>query len=1333
MKRGVLLFWLILMPSVICFSQTRLIWWDLLNTYSHDVNNTLWDKDGTHSNQVGQLTNMFSGNYAPGSANSNEVNLFTGTNCVSIPLWTGLAKGIAIPVTLSYNATGIKVNQMASSVGLGWNLNAGGCIRRIVHGLPDDYYNNDEVGWIQWNMHPSGNTVTVGNEISHYEGTTTYLNHILGNDTPALTHDTESDEYIIDCPYVQGSFVFSNKSTVTIPGIPIPIIRNCTQSNLRIVCQQDINTSEIQSFSVVDETGNRFHFDKMEKYRSYQYSAFINGASNQTTSFFNAVYAFKGEFDREYTTAWFLTKVYTYLGDSILFDYDQEKYIADPSYVDFIRDETQPSLQPPYKRYTSQFLNDSYFLTHPEVADHVVTWRIKTITSPTFRMDFLAWNNRQDLYNYPPENSAPCKRIDKLRIFNRYNSGVNDTVLLRQFDFIYHNESTVTSSNTFPNGDLFPGVNQRLFLDSLVESTNYKTFPPYRFTYIHQSTQSLPIRFSYATDIWGYYNGATGNTTSVPNIYIYPNYSYNDRFWCYSINDENSPTPVILSGANRMPDTTLMKLGTLEKIYYPSGGISSFTYEPHQFNFKGHTIIGGGLRIKSKQVFDGNTKISEESYGYEQGEALGFPVYGYFDPTYTYNEHPSLYWLHSYVRTGINIGNSDGNVGYGKVTVYNPGMGSTEHYFENSQTLSSSPNTLPSTGYYSLQQVSQGVDIVRLYDDSNQPALLLSDLNQTTYPYPYTNKYNVDWFRGRLTQQKSRNENDDLVKELFFLYEERYPGMPGLSDFHPDIDTVFGLRIGFLENTGGTQYPPCAAVSRFARYTGVANLLWKKIIRDYDDNGTAMNDQVVEYKYNKYGQISRIETNNSDGSILVQCNKWVQDYFDVRKNPISIANVTDTKARSILLLADSNVLNKKIEERSMIWRQTDTLVLSGKITSFKAVQNNQQATKYLLDQEFYLQTNLPIPININSSGHYVVSGISVNDNSFIYDTRYKPRLTIDSYDDKLRIASSHVEGDNHTVFIWDDYLDVMNATISNANTNECKYTGFEFGNKYLPSLPNCASIIESSSSNYAFAGKYMLQLNPTCVLYFFTTTITNSDENQGYTASVWVKGDAGLSMSFQLCSGSQVITTKTTGNFNPSTDWHLLTLSYSKNEIAGLSSFYISAAISNNGQSNAFIDEVKIYPNDGIITTWSYDAKSNLLAQSAPSEIYTTSEYDDLGRLILQRDFEGNIINKKEYSSGNPALFTWCDSGNRNGKPEDGETIVFTVNSPGIPGAQYQYRIKDNNTVLVSPTSFTTGSFSYAFTINSLETSHVFNLTVEVIIDGIHYTNSRTIRIYSTN
>ncbi len=78
------------------------------------------------------------------------VNHATGVPNISIPIATIEEGTLSLPIDLRYHASGIKVSDVPSWVGSGWNLNIGGIISRTVQGRPDDgvngyYYFGDEL------------------------------------------------------------------------------------------------------------------------------------------------------------------------------------------------------------------------------------------------------------------------------------------------------------------------------------------------------------------------------------------------------------------------------------------------------------------------------------------------------------------------------------------------------------------------------------------------------------------------------------------------------------------------------------------------------------------------------------------------------------------------------------------------------------------------------------------------------------------------------------------------------------------------------------------------------------------------------------------------------------------------------------------------------------------------------------------------------------------------------------------------------------------------------------------------------------------------------------
>ena len=69
---------------------------------------------------------------------NTPVSLYTGSIDVSVPVYAYEDHEFNVPISLKYAFSGQKPNDSAGSVGLGWVLNAGGCITRQINHLPDE-------------------------------------------------------------------------------------------------------------------------------------------------------------------------------------------------------------------------------------------------------------------------------------------------------------------------------------------------------------------------------------------------------------------------------------------------------------------------------------------------------------------------------------------------------------------------------------------------------------------------------------------------------------------------------------------------------------------------------------------------------------------------------------------------------------------------------------------------------------------------------------------------------------------------------------------------------------------------------------------------------------------------------------------------------------------------------------------------------------------------------------------------------------------------------------------------------------------------------------------
>ena len=179
------------------------------------------------------------------------VSLATGVPEISIPLYEIKLGDYTLPISISYHASGIKVDDVASTVGLGWVLNAGGAVSRTVVGAPDLRENWNET---QDTLYRSYDRYR---DIYYSSGNgEQYSGIIMPILTDALnsTYDTASDRYSYNFGGKAGVFRYNyrDKKFVTLNHQPVLIFYN------------DRN-SDNGYFSILDSDGTEYVFKDRER------------------------------------------------------------------------------------------------------------------------------------------------------------------------------------------------------------------------------------------------------------------------------------------------------------------------------------------------------------------------------------------------------------------------------------------------------------------------------------------------------------------------------------------------------------------------------------------------------------------------------------------------------------------------------------------------------------------------------------------------------------------------------------------------------------------------------------------------------------------------------------------------------------------------------------------------------------------------------------------------------------------------------------------------------------------------------------------------------------
>ena len=153
--------------------------------------------------------------------------------------------GIALPISLSYHAGGIQVQENASWVGLGWVINCGGVISRQMNGLPDEKTN----GYLEVaNRVPSASAIDI--ELAD-PMTRDDAYFMLEHLTTGL-RDYEPDQFNYSFGDYNGSFHFSNNME--------PITLQAEMLNIEPI----FDTDDIIGFKVIDSNGIIYYFGVYE-------------------------------------------------------------------------------------------------------------------------------------------------------------------------------------------------------------------------------------------------------------------------------------------------------------------------------------------------------------------------------------------------------------------------------------------------------------------------------------------------------------------------------------------------------------------------------------------------------------------------------------------------------------------------------------------------------------------------------------------------------------------------------------------------------------------------------------------------------------------------------------------------------------------------------------------------------------------------------------------------------------------------------------------------------------------------------------------------------------
>jgi len=502
--------------------------------------------------------------------------LYTGAHNLSVPLHTINFDGMQLPISLSYHSGGIKANEDAGWVGLGWALNITGTISRTVNGYDDLREKSPHMGFVY-------DQQVIPETIAFQDA---YFNHLNG-----ARPDTEPDVFHYNFFGHSGRFTLGKKiephEGELVP-YPIPVIKLSEDPNRILYNEWE------KSFTITTPEGFVGEFTVKELTTN-----FSGARDNFAGSEFDAcgegnivIQQMENDGRTRVPTTWYLSRITSPRNRTIDFIYDlnpdgSSNYVTvSPAY--FAEEQsyaTTTNIPDVNTNVCSKVVHERVYLS--EIVSEDVPIRVQLTTEE--RLDIKSndmFADPTDPGSFPEAPYAPPRKLTHIQVTdNSGNSSLNKNISFVQS---YFNEEVLESTN--PNNAIKHRF-LRLKLDkALIDDQTYS------FKYF----DGLPDKTTKGRDYWDYYNGKDANEHLVPPSFL-ATLPFNSQ--CQVLSEFQ-----YYQDEERKANFDFGQAGLLYQVTYPTGGYTIYDYEGHLYKLTDNEVVapeGGGWYIVSGLDVDG--------------------------------------------------------------------------------------------------------------------------------------------------------------------------------------------------------------------------------------------------------------------------------------------------------------------------------------------------------------------------------------------------------------------------------------------------------------------------------------------------------------------------------------------------------------------------------------------------------------------------------------------------------------------------------------------------------------------------------------------------------
>lgn len=502
------------------------------------------------------------------------VSYYTGHPQISIPLYDLNVGDVSLPITLNYDASGVRMNSLPGWTGHNWTLMAGGCITRVIQGINDDRFltNGDELIFSDWSNYFHTHAL-LGNLLEYPEDDYGRLKDSLF----AVKYDFAPDIYYFNFMGHSGRFFFGQDGEWKVDADEnIEVIFDYTDPDnyilpfITTMSGGGRQPKTIKGFVLRDENGTKYYFGGDTDHIEYTGEFFkISAAVNNSAWAANSWYLRKIEdrmgntlYTLNYTRGYFICHVF-YSAWSASYSASDSSFLLPSSGGGFNNNYYFP--------YGVQLIAPIYLSSIETLSDEKISFSSSFFSSSRTLYPSL-YSKYTNLYStlrslvYPSSQQyLPFYYLqtdDPSVTPYQYNptsrEKLSDPLASMSLKFLLSVSKAKKSTGAMISRiELHYNSSPRLHLKDIC-FYNQRMTRVYKYDFQYNNFGLLPPDYlTLAVDHWGYYRGVSSGptATNVANYYF-----------------------------SRNPVPAYTQYGLLKQITYPTGGVSKFYYEQNDFS-----------------------------------------------------------------------------------------------------------------------------------------------------------------------------------------------------------------------------------------------------------------------------------------------------------------------------------------------------------------------------------------------------------------------------------------------------------------------------------------------------------------------------------------------------------------------------------------------------------------------------------------------------------------------------------------------------------------------------------------------------------------------------